>query len=306
MGSIINYGEGKNNGHPLLLIHGQGGDWKVYLDSFLKLSKKYHIYAIDCYGHGKSSHNPENYNIVDNGDDIIWFIENVIKRETIISGHSSGGLLAIYVASKNNPLVSGVMLEDPPIFSTLKDYAPKTWAYLDSFKTINDYLTGSMDEPYDVYYLKNALWGQMFMKDIMPTIANHASRQIEKNPDKPPQFFYFPKSINQMFTYFKTYDLEYGNQFYNYTWHNDVNYEKLLVDIDIPVVYMHANEMFSEDGEILMAAATFEQAKRTCALIVDLCEFIEIESSHDIHVDNPEAFIDAIDRVYEKLKNANK
>lgn len=77
-GSIINYGEGWGEGAPLLLIHGQTVSWKDYAEVFSGLSKNYHVYAVDCYGHGGSSKEPAKYTAQANGADLVWFIENEI------------------------------------------------------------------------------------------------------------------------------------------------------------------------------------------------------------------------------------
>lgn len=45
--------------HTLLLIHAQGTNAMSYLKVAKKLSKKFHVILVDCYGHGKSSHNKE-------------------------------------------------------------------------------------------------------------------------------------------------------------------------------------------------------------------------------------------------------
>ena len=65
----------KNN---LLLLHAQGINSCSFNNVAVKLAKYYHVYMVDYYGHGKSSHNPEKYNLVSIGNDIIDFIENVI------------------------------------------------------------------------------------------------------------------------------------------------------------------------------------------------------------------------------------
>ncbi|WP_270211841.1 alpha/beta fold hydrolase [Streptococcus anginosus] len=98
-GSIINYGEGPKHGRPLLLIHGQQVSWWDYAKVFGELSKRYHIYAVDCYGHGGSSKKPTKYTALENSQDLVWFIKNIIKKPVLISGHSSGGLLATMVAA---------------------------------------------------------------------------------------------------------------------------------------------------------------------------------------------------------------
>ena len=50
-GSMINYGEGPDNGPALLLIHGQSGTWKDYASVLPELSKKFHVF------HGNDTEN---------------------------------------------------------------------------------------------------------------------------------------------------------------------------------------------------------------------------------------------------------
>lgn len=50
------------------------------------------------------------------GEDIKLFIENVIKQKVIISGNSSGGIIALWCAANIPEYVSGIILEDAPIF----------------------------------------------------------------------------------------------------------------------------------------------------------------------------------------------
>lgn len=82
--SGLNYYEINNDRQPLVLIHAQGVDGTSYANVSKRLSKKFHIYSIDCYGHGKSSHAPESYNIVDISNAVISFIENVVKSNVFI------------------------------------------------------------------------------------------------------------------------------------------------------------------------------------------------------------------------------
>ena len=51
-GHVINYGEVENDKPALLLIHGQMGMLEDYALVMPQLSKDWHIYAIDVYGHG--------------------------------------------------------------------------------------------------------------------------------------------------------------------------------------------------------------------------------------------------------------
>lgn len=115
-GNVINYGELPGEGPALLLIHGQMGSWEDYASVMSKLHENWHIYAIDVYGHGESTHKEELYYLDTNGNDMIWFIENVIKQKTVVSGHSNGALIAAYIAAYGGEMVKGVVLEDAPVF----------------------------------------------------------------------------------------------------------------------------------------------------------------------------------------------
>lgn len=91
--SILHYAEvpGKM-GTPLVLIHGQcmcGMDYEKVVE---KLSDRFTVYLIDCFGHGDSEKRPELYRCKIIGDAIADFIKNIIGKECFVSGHSSGGI----------------------------------------------------------------------------------------------------------------------------------------------------------------------------------------------------------------------
>lgn len=75
--NIINYYETDNNKPILLIIHAQGTNAMSYLKIIKDLSKNFHLFLVDCYGHGKSSHNREKYNLVVQGNDLIEFIQTI-------------------------------------------------------------------------------------------------------------------------------------------------------------------------------------------------------------------------------------
>ncbi len=291
-GSVVNYGEGPNNGDALILIHGQTGAWEDYCRVLPQLSQDWHIFAVDCYGHGGSSHDPSKYYLKENGDDLIWFINEVIGEKTVVSGHSSGALLAAYIAAYGGENIIGAVLEDPPVFSTEEDYFEKSFAYQDTYKVMHDYTAGDQAECWEAYYLRHCLWGQLFMASSMDGIANYAQHYHEKNLDKPVQIFFLPESINSIFLYTSQYDFEFGAHFYDYTWHSDIKHETLMGDISVPTVYLHVQEQYTEDG-ILMAAASNAQGERATQLIKN-CQKYELTGQHNIHRFKPKEFIRGI------------
>ncbi|WP_236354946.1 alpha/beta fold hydrolase [Konateibacter massiliensis] len=294
-GETINYAEGPDNGKALLLIHGQTGAWEDYVRVLPKLCENWHVFAVDCYGHGKSSHDEETYYLKENGNDLIWFLDHVIGEDAVVSGHSSGGILAAYVAAYGGDRVVGAVLEDPPVFSTEQNYFEKSFAYQDTYKNIHDYISGEQTECWEAYYMRHCLWGQLYMTSSMNGIANYAQRYHEKHPTEPVQYFFMPESINGIFLFVNEYDFLFGEHFYDYSWHSGIPHEKLLSDIKVPTVFLHVKALYTEDG-ILMAASSDEQARKAAELIGD-CEFVELSGNHNIHRFKPEAFIEAVNRL---------
>lgn len=301
-GHVINYGEIPDDGPALLLIHGQMAAWEDYAGVMPELSKNWHIFAIDVYGHGQSSHEEELYYLDVNGDDLIWFVDNVIGEETVISGHSNGALTAAYIAAYGSDLVKGVVLEDPPVFSTQGENWENSFAYLDTYQPLHEYILGEQTECWPAYYLRHCYWGQLYMKDSMPGLANYAQKYHESHPDEEVKIVFMPKSATCVFHYVNEYDMMYGEHFYNLTWNNGITHEQMLSDIEIPCVYLHAKEGVAENG-VYLCAASREQAERAVAYIGENCELIETDTSdHSIHDVHKELYIDTVNGFLEKVK----
>lgn len=156
-GTIINYGEGPSNGIPLLLIHGQMVSWEDYTKVLPELSKHFHIYAVDCHGHGKTSKQKEKYSAEKMGKDFIWFIENTIRQPVVISGQSSDGLLTAWLAANAQESVLGIIIEDAPFFATEPNRREKTFAWQDGFKVIHNFHQQTEQPNYTKYYIETAI-----------------------------------------------------------------------------------------------------------------------------------------------------
>ena len=303
-GRNINYGEIPGDGPALLLIHGQMAAWEDYAAVMPELSKNWHIYAVDVFGHGESSHDEELYYLDVNGDDLIWFIENIIKEETVVSGHSNGALTAAYIAAYGGAGVKGVVLEDPPVFSTQGENWENSFAYLDTYLPLHNYITSEQTECWPAYYLRNCYWGQLFMKDSMSGIANYAQMYSEKHPGEEVKIFFMPKSATSVFHYVIQYDMLYGNHFYDLTWNHGITHEQLLSDIEVPCVYLHAKEEVAENG-VFLCAASREQADRAVALIGANCKLIETDNSdHNIHGVHKEVYLDVVNSFLKEMEEA--
>ena len=299
-GRIINYGEVKNDKPALLLIHGQMGIWQDYALVLPELSRKWHIYAIDVYGHGRSSHDERLYYLDVNGKDIIWFIDHVIQEPTVVSGHSNGAITAAYIAAYGGKNVIGAVLEDPPVFSTAGEGWEESFAYKDTYKPLHDYRASEQKECWEAYYLRHCYWGQTFMKDAMPKIADYAQKYHLRHPGQPVRIGFLPASVWYIFQFAQEYDMAYGEKFYDLSWNHGLTHEKILSDIRIPCVYLHARDSKDENGTVL-GAASHEQAERAAAYIGDHCRLVETDTGdHVIHTVHSKLYINAVNSLQER------
>jgi pimeloyl-ACP methyl ester carboxylesterase len=299
-GTVINYGEGSDGGIPLLLIHGQMVYWEDYAKVLSKLSEYYHVYAIDCHGHGESSKNPEKYTAEAMGNDFIWFIENIIGEPAVISGHSSGGLLSAWLAANSPANVKGIVIEDAPFFSTELGRREKTYSWLDGFQTIHEYLNQSEETNYTRFYLERSymrnFWGNGWEKIVIPGVEGY----MEKHSGEVPRLWYLPPSMNRAFDLTGCvqnnnglYDLRFGNSFYDGSWFENFNQEETLKRIQCPSVLLHTASSYDDNG-VLLAAMDADDAKRASRLIPGNLLIDNIKTGHDIHYEKPSFFVEVM------------
>jgi pimeloyl-ACP methyl ester carboxylesterase len=103
----------------LLLIPGQTESWWGYEKALPLLADYFQAYAVDLRGQGRSSWTPGRYTLDNFGNDLVRFIDIVIGRPTLVSGLSSGGVLAAWLSAYAKPAqVRGAVYEDPPLFAS--------------------------------------------------------------------------------------------------------------------------------------------------------------------------------------------
>ena len=298
-GNIINYGEVENDNPPLLLIHGQMGVWQDYALVIPELSKNWHIYSIDVYGHGESSHDEDLYYIDVNGDDIIRFIDNEIGEPTVVAGHSNGAITTAYIAAYGGKNIAAAVLEDPPIFSTEGEGWEESFAYLDTYKSLHDYDQSDHSECWEAYYLEHCYWGQLYMKNAMPGLARYAQKYHDKHPGEAVKIGFMPSAVWYIFEFSKKYDFAYGEHFYDLSWNHGLTHEEILKAIEVPCLYIHAKENVASDGTYLCAASR-EQAERAVSYIGDNCRLIESDTNdHVIHTVHKDFYIDAVNSMHQ-------
>ncbi len=95
-----------NKGHPLILVHGNGGSKKSLMEAAQYLANHYTVYVIESRCHGESSDAEKiTYDLM--AKDIKEFIEALKLEKPYLMGHSDGGINALTVAYTYPDLLGG-------------------------------------------------------------------------------------------------------------------------------------------------------------------------------------------------------
>ena len=295
-GVLVNYAEGPDNGPALLLIHGQGMEWEDYACVLPRLAQRHHVFAIDCFGHGESDHEPRLYSCKANGDALIAFAHDVIGGSYAVSGHSSGGIIAAYIATHDSANVTACVLEDPPLFRVTPEEAQEgagTFAWHDGYTVSHAFLQQSEVTSYATWYAANSYLFGLF-GSLQSPLAQQTAAWCAEHPDEHVVNAWVPRAWTRGMYFMDDYDPRFGETFYDGTWMADIDQESMLRGISCPVVYLKATTRWGDDG-VLYAATTDEDAARIRNCLAD-CTYAEIDSGHDIHVECPDDFLQAIER----------
>lgn len=295
----LSYVEGPDNGPPLVLLHAQLLDWFSYSRVLPALSKSFHVYDIDYPGHGKTV-TPADYPMTANriGADLGDFIDRKIGKPIFISGNSSGGLLAVWLAANRPKLISAALLEDPPLFSSEYPRIKKTIADL-AFRT--SYAAATRDHPDDflLYWIHGN--ANFFRKNVAPGtpfILRQAIRAYRRgNPGKPVEIGLVRNdTVRMLLRGLDRYDPRFGAAFYDGSWNRGFDHAKALARIICPVLLMQANSSTRADG-ILDGAMSKEEAARASSLLRN-GTYVKVDATHVVNLDKPDTFIAAAERFF--------
>ena len=104
---------------PLVMLHGGAWCWQEYLSLIPSLSNRWHIYAFDLRGNGRSGWVAGHYRLEDFAEDTVEFLRR-LKAPAVLAGHSIGGVIALMAAARCPDRVKGLIIEDSPL--TLENY----------------------------------------------------------------------------------------------------------------------------------------------------------------------------------------
>ncbi len=111
-GVPLHYIEQVGPGPAVVVLHGLSGSHAEFLHLLPEVAGQAHLYLLDLRGHGCSGWTAAGYQLADYGRDTAAFLQQVVGRPAIVVGHSLGGYVAVWLAARAPHLLQGVLLSD--------------------------------------------------------------------------------------------------------------------------------------------------------------------------------------------------
>ena len=262
----------------LLLIPGQTASWWSYEPTMPLLDKDFQVYAVDLRGQGRSSWTPRRYTLDNMGNDLARFIALVIKRPVVVSGNSSGGVLACWLSAYAMPgQIRGACLEDPPLFAS--ELTPAHG------HSIRQQAVGPVFELYKTYL--GDQWRVGDWKGYQAALSKSPAALMRAMPqsDQPTQRL-------------KEYDPEWARAFHEGTVAASCPHVSMISQVKAPILLTHHMRRIDPAAGTLVGAISDFQVTKVKELVTGAGQpfdyFDAPDAAHVMHETQPARFADVL------------
>ena len=275
----MNYATAGERAKPaLLLIPGQTESWWGYAAAMPLLAAHFQVFAVDLRGQGRSTRTPGRYTLDNMGNDLVRFMDLVVGRPTIVSGLSSGGVLAAWLSAYAKPgQVIAALYEDPPLFAS--EVRP----------AIGPGIRQCIGPLFDLW---STFLGDQWSIGAWDAMREGAAARLPEHlrfipvPDEPPQQL-------------KEYDPEWGRSFWTGTVAASCDHERMLRHVKVPsVLITHHMRMTDDASGFLFGAMSHQQAQRVRDLLTGAGVTVEYRSfpdvGHSMHGERPALYVETL------------
>ena len=100
----------QGGGEPLILLHGNGESCEYFKNQIGEFSSRYHVYALDTRGHGKTPRGTRPFTIRQFAEDLLGFMDGRGVDRAHLLGFSDGGNIAMVFAIRHPERVDRLIL----------------------------------------------------------------------------------------------------------------------------------------------------------------------------------------------------
>jgi pimeloyl-ACP methyl ester carboxylesterase len=294
----LNYARGPRNGPPLVLIAGQTIPWQSYQRVLPQLSHHFWVFAVDIRGHGKSTWTPGAYTLDTIGNDLVSLLRTVVAEPAIISGNSSGGLIAVWLAANVPELVRAIAPEDPPLFSSeMPRFREDCYVYK-VFKLCAE--TADTAEGLDLakFFARFEVPVQgkkhvMRMPKFIGAFISAYVRIYQKvRPHHPVDIPFLPLGVRIFLKGLSMFDPSFSRAFLDGSAQVGFDHTATLARVTCPILLIHAN-WFRHEKHGLVGALDDDDVRRVRSLVRDF-RYLRVNAGHMVHLEKPQEFIRAM------------
>lgn len=282
----------------LLLIPAQSESWWGYELAMPLLAEHFQVFAIDLRGQGRSTWTPGRYTVDTMAGDVVRFIDLVIARPTLVSGMSSGGVIAAWLSAYAKPgQIRGAVYEDTPLFASELSTTcgqPVNQGMGPSMALWNKYL-GDQWTVGDWEGFKAAAPREL-SRPLLEAISVMIPRPKNIPADAPA-----PQNL-------KEYDPEWGRSFASGLATAGCDHATMLSHVKVPVLFTHHYHQQDQDTGIYQGAISDPQATRVRELVTAAGQdftYLDFPGMpHSMHGHQPELYTRTVTEWAAKLPEA--
>ena len=261
----------------LLLIPGQTESWWGFEKAIALLEPRFQVFAIDLRGQGRSTRTPGRYSLNTMGNDLVRFIAMAIGRPVIVSGNSSGGVLAAWLSAFAMPgQIRGVHCEDAPFFSS--ELNPK-------------YGHSIRQSAGPLFELMSRYLGDQW------SIGDFAGLQAARAQDAHPANRMMSQATEPM-QMIKEYDPEWGRAFVQGSVALNCPHDRMLAQVGTPMLFSHHMRMIDPASGALFGAISDFQVGQVRDIVTAAGQPFELadapDAMHSMHQTDPRRFADIL------------
>jgi pimeloyl-ACP methyl ester carboxylesterase len=264
----------------LLLIPGQSESWWGYERAMKLLSDRYQVYAVDLRGQGRSTWTPGRYSLDLFGADLVRFIDRVIGRPVVVSGLSSGGVIAAWLSAFAAPgQVRAAAYEDPPLFTSETNPA------------VGQSIRQCIGPIFRLWHKwLGPQWSIGDYAGMQAAMANELPewlRQIQTGAPAGADSAEPPQNLRE-------YDPEWGDAFFSGRVGLNCDHESMLTHVKVPVLFTHHSHFEDPETGNLLGAISDRQVQHVRRLVESTGNSFTLrtfpEMPHAMHSADPQTY----------------